>query len=411
MINRIVRWFIPEGQELESPEGFKLQAIIMIALLVGNSGYPFILLFFWMRHPREALVILGAWIIFMCIPFLARNKVRSNALAHILAGNYFQCHLFLCLLWGGLEAPNMMWFTATPVVSLLVGGLRHGIIWSSIAAFSILGIYAIEYFELIELNSSLTPGQQVFVTAMGAVGLLAAIFGSVASFEVLRIEAIRGRINAEKSATLAYQRTENLLLNILPRSIAERLITNHGTIADDFDHASVLFADLVGFTTLASTISASETVNLLNEIFSDFDFLVERRGLEKIKTIGDAYMVAGGVPTESTGHLEQVLLLAQEMLEVVEAHNEEHHHSLKLRIGVAVGPLTAGVIGSKKFSYDVWGDTVNLASRMESAGVPGRIQVTPAVAERMRDLFSFESRGPVEIKGKGQMRTFLLQLT
>ena len=411
MINRIVRWFIPEDQELDSAEGFKLQAIIMIALLVGNSGYPFILLFFWMSHPREALVILGAWIIFMCIPFLARNKVRPNTLAHILAGNYFQCHFFLCLLWGGLEAPNTMWFTATPVVSVLVGGMRHGIIWSSIAAFSILGIYGIEHLQIVELNSRLTPGQQVFVTAMGAVGLLAAIFGSVASFEVLRIQALRGRVNAEKSATIAYQRTENLLLNILPRSIAERLIKQHGTIADDFEHASVLFADLVGFTTLASSISASETVNLLNEIFSDFDFLVERRALEKIKTIGDAYMVAGGVPSESAGHLQQVLLLAQEMLEVVEAHNEMHHHHLKLRIGVAVGPLTAGVIGSNKFSYDVWGDTVNLASRMESTGLPGRIQVTPAVAERMRGLFSFESRGPVEIKGKGQIRTFLLQPT
>ena len=134
---------------------------------------------------------------------------------------------------------------------------------------------------------------------MGAVGLLAAIFGSVASFEVLRIQALRGRVSAEKSATIAYQRTENLLLNILPRSIAERLIKQHGTIADDFEHASVLFADLVGFTTLASSISASETVNLLNEIFSDFDFLVERRALEKIKTIGDAYMVAGECPLKA----------------------------------------------------------------------------------------------------------------
>ena len=206
----------------------------------------------------------------------------------------------------------------------------------------------------------------------------------------------------------AFQRSEDLLLNILPKSIAERLKQQKGTIADDVDNASVLFADLVGFTTLASQITATETVTMLNAIFSDFDYAVDEHGLEKIKTIGDAYMVAGGVPEETTDHLQQMLAFSQQMLRLLQTHNEKQGSSLQLRIGIAIGPVTAGVIGARKFSYDIWGDTVNVASRMESSGIPGRIQVTDKVAQSAKSHFQFEERGEIEIKGKGKMKTFLL---
>ena len=399
---------MPPGVDPESDEGFKLKVNILVSLLVGNSGFPFMVLFFFMNKPREGFIVLWSWIIFMGIPFLARNRVRSNLLAHMLAANYFQCHLFLCLIWGGVEAPNTMWFTAIPVVSVLVGGVTHGLIWSGIAAASILSIYAVEVFEIVEFSSNLTPSQQVFILSMGAVGLLVAIFGSTASFESLRHTAIRERYIAEEALLSEYQRSERLLINTLPVSIARRLKSQQGTIADDFEDASVLFADLVGFTALASQISASETVNLLNEIFSSFDQAVEDYGLEKIKTIGDAYMVAGGVPTASKGHVIDLLSFAQDMLSLLTIHNKNHGHNLRLRVGIASGPITAGVIGTSKFFYDIWGDTVNLASRMESSGIPGRIQVTPRVYERAKAQFDFVERGVIEIKGKGKMTTYLL---
>ncbi len=408
MFNTLLDKFLPPAIEKNSPDGFKLQAIILISLFVGNSGFPFMVLFFLIKQPRVGFVVLWSWVIFMCIPFLARKGVQVGKLAHILAGNYFQCHLFLCLFWGGVDAPNMMWFTAIPIVSVLVGGIQHGIIWSSITSLSILGLYGLDIFNLMEFKTTLTPKQHFLILATGSVGLLGAILGSTASFEFLREDALDQRDLVEEALKQEYKRSENLLLNILPDSVAFRLKNQQGTIADDYDDASILFADLVGFTTLASSISAKETVRFLNDIFSRFDTIVDKYELEKIKTIGDAYMIAGGIPIASEDHLSNLLRMSMEMLEVMDKYNAEQDCSLQLRIGIATGPLTAGVIGQKKFSYDVWGNTVNVASRMESTGIPGRVQVTEYVAKIMDVEFDFEKRGNIDIKGKGVMTTYLL---
>jgi signal transduction histidine kinase len=225
---RIVAWFMPEGIEPESPEGFKTQAIVSISLLVGNSGFPFMLLFFYMQHPMEAVVVLWSWLFFMYIPFLARKQVRTSILAHLLAANYFQCHLFLCLLWGGADAPNTMWFAAMPIVSMLVGGISHGFIWGIITALSIAAIYTTEYLGLVELSTSLDPGQALFVFAAGAIGLLGAVLGSTAAFEMFRVSAMEKRLEAERDLIEAneglkaherelqgsYNHVENLLAQV-----------------------------------------------------------------------------------------------------------------------------------------------------------------------------------------------------
>lgn len=200
---RLVSWFMPDGHEAESPEAFKVQTIISASLLVGNSGFPFMLLFFYMQHPKEAVVVLWSWLFFMAIPFLARRGWSPGVLAHLLAGNYFQCHLFLLLIWGGVEAPNTMWFAAVPVVSVLVGSIAHGMIWSGIAALSVLGVYAVELFGWANLTSSLEPSEEVFVLAMGGAALLAAVFGSTTAFEVLRLSAFERRIRAERELVKA----------------------------------------------------------------------------------------------------------------------------------------------------------------------------------------------------------------
>jgi class 3 adenylate cyclase len=206
----------------------------------------------------------------------------------------------------------------------------------------------------------------------------------------------------------AHDQSESLLLNILPPSIAERLKNNETTIADDYDDASVLFADLVGFTRLAATQTASETVAMLNSVVSAFDEAVVAHGLEKIKTIGDAYMLAAGVPISRPDHATQMIRVALAMQSLLAAHNAQTGQELGLRIGIGSGPVTAGVIGSSKFIYDLWGDTVNVASRMESMGIPGRIQVTESVAKAAAEHFTFDDRGLIAVKGKGQMHTFLV---
>jgi adenylate cyclase len=206
----------------------------------------------------------------------------------------------------------------------------------------------------------------------------------------------------------ALAQSDGLLLNVLPSSIAARLKRDPGVIAERFEDVTVLFADVADFTPFAERTSPERVVGVLDEIFSAFDRLTQVHGLEKIKTIGDAYMVAGGLPEPRPDHAEAVAELALEMQAQLAQVCDALGLSLTIRIGIDTGPVVAGVIGRHKFTYDLWGDTVNTASRMESQGVAGRIQVTEATYLRLRDRFRFEDRGEIEIKGKGRLRAYLL---
>lgn len=205
------------------------------------------------------------------------------------------------------------------------------------------------------------------------------------------------------------EKSEKLLLNILPKPIADRLKRGAKTIADSFPEVTVLFSDLVGFTELSTSISPSELVEKLNEIFLAFDILTELHGLEKIKTIGDAYMLVGGLPTPRPDHVESVAEMAIDMFDAIERINGQSKGSFNIRVGIHTGPVVAGVIGKNKFNYDLWGDAVNVASRMESHGLPGHIQISEASYKHIKDKFIFERRGPIEIKGKGEMVTYFLK--
>jgi class 3 adenylate cyclase len=201
---------------------------------------------------------------------------------------------------------------------------------------------------------------------------------------------------------------ERLLLNILPEPIARRLREGERLIADRFDDVTLLFADIVEFTQLSASLSPTQLVGVLNETFTVFDQLVDMYGLEKVKTIGDAYMVVGGMPERSDDHTDRVASMAIDLAAAIGQIDAAARLGIRFRIGIHCGPVVAGVIGTKKFIYDVWGDTVNVASRMESLGVPGRIHVSPAVRERLGDRFEFESRGLIDVKGKGAIPTYFL---
>jgi len=219
---------------------------------------------------------------------------------------------------------------------------------------------------------------------------------------------ISDRKLAEEELLLEKERSEQLLLNILPEAIANRLKSDSSVIAESFNEVTILFADLVGFTSLSAKLQPIELVNLLNQIFSDFDQLVEELGLEKIKTIGDAYMVAGGLPIPRIDHAEAIADLALAMLNIIQQFQLSTDEELQIRIGINTGMVIAGVIGKKKFIYDLWGDAVNVASRMESHGIPGYIQVTSATYERLKHKYLFENRGQIHVKGKGEMMTYFL---
>jgi len=215
-------------------------------------------------------------------------------------------------------------------------------------------------------------------------------------------------ITAVKQRDRLARENERLLLNILPEPIADRLRAGEALIADRFDDVTLMFADIVEFTRLSSTMSPQELVGVLNEVFTVFDSLVDHYGLEKVKTIGDAYMVVGGMPERSEDHPARVAAMALQLAEAVGRIEAAVSVGITFRIGIHCGPVVAGVIGTKKFIYDVWGDTVNMASRMESLGVPGRVHVTHAVAERLRGSFELEARGLIDVKGKGPTPTYFL---
>ncbi|MFN9869627.1 MAG: adenylate/guanylate cyclase domain-containing protein, partial [Pseudanabaena sp.] len=222
------------------------------------------------------------------------------------------------------------------------------------------------------------------------------------------LDDITQRKLAEEALFVEQEKSERLLLNILPKAIADRLKQAHGVIADSFESVTVLFADLVSFTRMSSELSPQDLVDLLNLIFSNFDTLCEIYGLEKIKTIGDAYMVAGGIPIARTNHAEAIAAMALDMVEKVNELRISTGRPLQIRIGIHTGAVIAGVIGTQKFIYDLWGDTVNVASRMESHSEVGKIQVTAETYQLLKHNFDLVERGTIEVKGKGQMLTYWL---
>ncbi len=298
-----------------------------------------------------------------------------------------------------------VWAGITPILAYLFG-IRS---WITLAAFvALLAISGV--FESTLASSAPHIGTTVR-TAMFVIDLAGP--SVVAFVALLYFVAERDRVRAalahEHRLLVAEQaRSERLLLNILPAPIAARLRDRAQTIAESQPHVTVLFADIVGFTPLAEELGAEAVVELLNDVFVVFDDLVQAVGLEKIKTIGDAYMVVGGLPKPRVDHVTAVLELAIAMSQAISHVRTPYGTQLQLRIGVDTGPVVAGVIGRHKFSYDVWGDTVNTASRMESHGVVGRIQVTERVARAAQNRYDFEPRTTVTIKGKGTMTTYLL---
>jgi len=242
---------------------------------------------------------------------------------------------------------------------------------------------------------------------------------SLSDLLALGMEA-QERRRAEESLRVEQKKSERLLLNVLPPEIAERLksvqsqtklhLKTSGTIiADSFDEVTVLFSDIVNFTEYAASISANELVKILNEIFSEFDHLVEQYDLEKIKTIGDSYMVVAGLPIPTKDHAEAIAEMALRMQNVIQRFKRSDGSDFSLRIGIHTGQVIAGVIGTKKFIYDLWGDTVNIASRMESCGIPGTIQVTAETYQILKNKYYFEQRSAINVKGKGEMITYLLK--
>jgi guanylate cyclase len=322
--------------------------------------------------------------------------LRVGQLAILLAPT-----LSMIPLGGFLDSGGVgLWGILAPLAALVFSDVRGAVRWyiAYVVVFLGSGLAG----ELWGGASHAVP--RWFTTTM--LGLNVALCGTIV-FTLLAVFA-RQRRDALAALRDEQARAESLLLNILPRSIADRLKAETRTIADHVNSVSILFADVVDFTPLAERLPPAEVVGVLDQLFSHFDGLAERYGLEKIKTIGDCYMVAAGVPAPRSDHAQALAQMALDMQAAMRSVDEVSHLGLELRIGINSGPVVAGVIGRKRFLYDLWGDAVNTASRMESHGTSGRIQITRATKELLEDEFVCESRGTISLKGKGETETWYL---
>ena len=293
-----------------------------------------------------------------------------------------------------------LWGILAPLAALVFKDVRSAVRWyvAWLVMFLGSGIAGAIIGEVWE------PVPTWFTTTM--LGLNIAVGGTMV-FTLLAVFANQRRA-ALAALRVEQAKAENLLLNILPRPIAEKLKAESQPIADQFESASILFADVVDFTPWSERLPAAEVVGYLDHLFSHFDELAEKHDLEKIKTIGDCYMAAAGVPVPRGDHARALALMALDMLEAIRSADAIAHLGLELRVGINSGPVVAGVIGRKRFLYDLWGDAVNTASRMESHGTPGRIQITRSTYELLADEFECEPRGPIPVKGKGEIEAWYL---
>jgi adenylate cyclase len=345
-----------------------------------------------------AVVNLASATIFLLIPLLYRFGELVAPLVFFFVA-YSSITVLCWHLGTGSGLPFFYLVAATLMVLIL--GTEHLVLASVLAALAAATLIALEL--LVPYNTGVQPGwafQTGFILSVITAWIMVV---AVVSFALREIRRAREAMEAE------YERSERLLTNILPATIAERLKDpSRNIIADKYDDASILFADIGGYTKRASDTPPADLVRFLDRLYTDLDALVDRHGLEKVKTSGDSYMVVSGVPQPREDHIEALACLALDMADAVADLKDAEGREVPLRIGLAAGPVVAGVVGARKFFYDVWGDAVNVAARMETTDVEGRIQVPHNVYERLNHAFVLEKRGEVDIKGKGVMHTWYL---
>lgn len=344
------------------------------------------------------LVDLGVATVLATVPLLYRFGELAPPLAYITV--VYAAVTFLC--WHlGTGSGVQFYLLITGAAAVMIVGIERVGLAVAVAVVGVAIVIALEFTVPhdtgAELSWLITVG---FVVNAGAAGVMAV---------AIVWYGLRQIASAEAALEQEYQRSEALLANILPGAVAQRLKDRPGSvIADKYDDASILFADIAGYTERASDTPPEELISFLDDLYSSLDLLVTRHGLEKVKTSGDAYMVVSGVPEPRADHLEALADLALDIAEAVAGLTDSRGRAVPLRIGLACGPVVAGVVGSQRFFYDVWGDAVNVASRMESTAEVGRIQVPDDTYRRLRGRFVFTERGEIDVKGKGVMRTWYL---
>jgi len=384
--------------DVASAQRRRLLSVATTIAVVVAGGFGVMQLLAGQDDWYVGVINLGSAALLAAIPLLYRFGELVPPLAFITV--VYLAMTFLC--WHlGTDTGVQFYFLIAGAAAVMVVGVER--IWLAIT------VAAIGVSLLIALQFSVPHDTGEQPTWFIKEGFVINTISAGATAVAIVWYGLRQIASAEAAMEQEYQRSEALLANILPASIADRLKDrSNSVIADKYDDASILFADIAGYTERASDTSPEELVAFLDGLYTSLDALVTRHGLEKIKTSGDAYIVVSGVPQPRPDHLEALACLALDIADTVAGLTDSRGRAVPLRIGMASGPVVAGVVGSQRFFYDVWGDAVNVASRMESTSAVGRIQVPQQVYQRLCHRFRFEERGDVDVKGKGVMQTWYL---
>jgi class 3 adenylate cyclase len=399
---RLARWIRigrrPEMLPSEARYVVLANIIALLGVLFSLGFAPFLAITGqWIYPALQIVYALG----FVPVLWLNHRGHRLAATTWLLLGAHVIVASQVLVEGGGFDV--QLFFMLHSVLPFLLFPPKHGVRMLALSAIAGLDLVLVLAFgdRLPQLGPQIGSADLHILRAVLAGGL----FFTLA---MCAYYARRATLIAEEALDRAHQRSEELLLNILPASIATRLKRQSGTIADGFTDVTVLFADIVGFTTLSARLPPARIVGILDELFCRFDDIAVKLGLEKIKTIGDCYMIAGGLPEPRADHAEAVAEMGLEMLRITGEYSAHANETITVRIGINTGPVVAGVIGKRKFIYDLWGDTVNTASRMESHGVPNTIQLSEDTYQRLAGKFRMTSRGTIDVKGKGEMVTWFL---
>jgi guanylate cyclase len=394
-MHRLTTFFAYQPSDSDSLH-FEKFAAFLIAASCCLAGVVWTLMYYLIFGLRLTALLPLSFVVIVGAALVVSHRTKNHhyaVYAQILCIMYITAFIQWSI--GGIFDSGfvMVWSFLGPLTALMFFSVRQSVLWFALFFVNLLITIAFDgFFSMHGYEVSVATQRLFFGMNLGASSLVVFIF---AGYFV-------------KTAVDERERANRLLLNVLPWQIARRLKNNHGTIADRFDSVTILFADIVDSTRIFADMQPDDVVDWLNQAFSVLDDLADQHGLEKLRTIGDNYMVASGLPAPGPDHAKEMARFALEMIEALDRLPARNGKRIRFRVGINSGPAVAGVIGKSKFHYDVWGDTVNVASRMESHGQAGKIQISRATYELIRDEFDCVPHGVIDIKGKGEMETWFL---
>lgn len=411
MFSKLINWFIREKYR-DDPDTYRsvrtmVSTVLITSLFSASYLVQSVMIGF---TPGVYAMIFNAGG-FLILAFVFRAGLPRTVTAHlyILIGmiGVLICSFFT----GGSDSHILFWLVVLPCITLLISDLRSGIIWTAVSVLCIIALYVMKY-RGYHFPQTVPDSYRFMKRLTDSAGLVLIIFLITTVFERQRKYMLDKLDQKNRVIEEEKRKSENLLLNILPAEITEELKKNGKTKAHSYNLATVMFSDFVNFTRIGSKLSPEELVSAIGEYFETFDHIIEKYGIEKIKTVGDAYICASGLPIPTTDNALIMINVAIDFLKALEELNESRQIRgevvFDIRIGINTGPLVAGVVGIKKFAYDIWGDTVNTAARLQEQGEPNRINISGTTFELIKHRFDCTHRGKIAAKNKGEIDMYFV---